>query len=280
MRGNLGNQVAASVYKGSIPACAGEPAADGAGPVDLWVYPRVCGGTRQIPGQRVQHEGLSPRVRGNLEIAGIELPVAGSIPACAGEPCSGRRRRREDRVYPRVCGGTIVQHLAGDAGVGLSPRVRGNLRQGTGTYYREGSIPACAGEPRQRPSSPAAPWVYPRVCGGTDPFDALCPAHEGLSPRVRGNRDGDRPVLAGAGSIPACAGEPKLTGAPFCWLGVYPRVCGGTAGVGAADTAATGLSPRVRGNRRVVGVLGGIRGSIPHVSPKRCQGLSLAGKPS
>ena len=33
----------------------------------------------------------------------------GSIPACAGEPLLCVCRQRHMRVYPRVCGGTIIE---------------------------------------------------------------------------------------------------------------------------------------------------------------------------
>ena len=55
----------------------------------VMVYPRACGGTA-LPYAAVRSgAGLSPRVRGNLELMGAGLLVARSIPARAGEP---RRR--------------------------------------------------------------------------------------------------------------------------------------------------------------------------------------------
>ena len=99
---------------GSIPACAGEPPQELA--KRLKVYPRVCGGTDTGSATLWSSNGLSPRVRGN--------PMGRrSIPACAGEPPRPGSCGTE-RVYPRVCGGTIS-------------------RLG-------GSIPACAGEPGMR----------------------------------------------------------------------------------------------------------------------------------
>ena len=71
----------------------------------------------------------------------------------------------------------------------------------------------------------------------------------GLSPRVRGN---PRLGLCGqpaVGSIPACAGEPGADRPKRMATGVYPRVCGGTAASQWRQTRASGLSPRVRGNR-------------------------------
>ena len=49
-------------------------------------------------------------------------------------------------------------------------------------------------------------------------------------------------------SIPACAGEPSETRERMSWLGVYPRVCGGTPPTGLTYGPIIGLSPRVRGN--------------------------------
>ena len=112
---------------GSIPACAGEPPRRRSRPPQGSVYPRVCGGTTR--GRRCcrSHPGLSPRVRGNPWRGDSSLATTRSIPACAGEPRSGARPWRGDRVYPRVCGGTLGTSTVEAAVAGLSPRVRGNL---------------------------------------------------------------------------------------------------------------------------------------------------------
>ena len=48
--------------------------------------PAVCGGTRNPSPVNRLKSGLSPRVRGNLlQLQEPEI-IAGSIPACAGEP--------------------------------------------------------------------------------------------------------------------------------------------------------------------------------------------------
>ena len=70
--------------------------------------------------------------------------------------------------------------------------------------------------------------VYPRVCGGTLLRLRAIVAGEGLSPRVRGNPARSLPMMPSAGSIPACAGEPRAPSSIPCASGVYPRVCGGT----------------------------------------------------
>ena len=70
--------------------------------------------------------GLSPRVRGDLAAKVVPPFCSGSIPACAGEPPKRCAMSTICRVYPRVCGGTKASLAAVPAGLGLSPRVRGN----------------------------------------------------------------------------------------------------------------------------------------------------------
>ena len=86
VRGNRAAQHRGYDGYGSIPACAGEPAATSRWPSVTGVYPRVCGGTYGTRGRSPEAEGLSPRVRGNhLESIDADLAER-SIPACAGEP--------------------------------------------------------------------------------------------------------------------------------------------------------------------------------------------------
>ena len=212
----------------SIPACTGEPRAVRNAKLGAGVYPRVYGGTmrsglgrlrglsprvRGNPSLRTDSfmgsdGGLSPRVRGNppppsgndpRSIAGLSPRVRGnlcftqfasrkgSIPACTGEP-GGWPQRSDQGLSPRVRGNrasikpgrlaTVYPRVYG----GTAGRLRSALR-------RDGSIPACTGEPSAH-------------C-----FDM--PLEQGLSPRVRGNR------FSRGGPGKPCAA-------------VYPRVYGGT----------------------------------------------------
>ena len=212
VRGNRPRGRRAARLHGSIPACAGEPAAGDVVLIHGRVYPRVCGGTDVCPRVQTADEGLSPRVRGN-RIADRELPGrAGSIPACAGEPPGPCGPGRTRRVYPRVCGGTPATSANPMMYTGLSPRVRGNRERPGGAHHRTGSIPACAGEPAYPPTCLRHARVYPRVCGGTAmTISAECRV-TGLSPRVRGNLRRGHPCRNPGGSIPACAGEPARQG--------------------------------------------------------------------
>ena len=248
---------------GSIPACAGEPGEGGR-----------CG--------RLAH-GLSPRVRGNpfpVDFAtGQPADCYGSIPACAGELVypPGGIDIAGGRVYPRVCGGTLLPPVCRMLRVGSIPACAGEPLRPNPAQPPHGSIPACAGEPTG--------WhtrgLSPRVRANHARFGM-----EGLSPRVRGNLGDNAFVgactgeILGRGSIPACAGEPlpprneiiawrvyprvcggtRLLPIPGVelsfrrWRGVYPRVCGGTWRFRpdyprVCVPIDVGLSPRVRGNQ-------------------------------
>ena len=258
VRGNPAARTPPAARSRSIPACAGEPHGSASRRCSGAVYPRVCGGTRSISDVSTREGGLSPRVRGNRQ-RGHERPrYMRSIPACAGEPVAPVYPATRYRVYPRVCGGTWSKYSSGTTWRGLSPRVRGNRVTTTEGPGREGSIPACAGEPDCGRATSMAFRVYPRVCGGTR-WSLFCPPLSwGLSPRVRGNPLISISLFGGRRSIPACAGEPALPCLGRCLYWVYPRVCGGTPRWTISASRCEGLSPRVRGNRRgpLVAVVG------------------------
>ena len=212
----------------SIPACAGEPHPYPGILSGKQVYPRVCGGTLLLADGGKALDGLSPRVRGNPAPGSSMAGHIRSIPACAGEPPDGKLPDTLRRVYPRVCGGTWRNLPLCGMYMGLSPRVRGNLRPPYSPWEAPGSIPACAGEPCITSPSSTPPWVYPRVCGGTEAkrmkksvrrvYPRVCGGTPrwlsiarhagGLSPRVRGNPSLPPQRNRPEGSIPACAGEP------------------------------------------------------------------------
>ena len=189
----------------------------------------MCGGTVFAIIGVVTKAGLSPRVRGNRAHAPHDQDVRGSIPACAGEPPQAMQVNGVGAVYPRVCGGTVINGATLFANIGLSPRVRGNLLPFLVSVPVVRSIPACAGEPLAKQGLLPHAWVYPRVCGGTVMVPLLLSPGIGLSPRVRGNRSRGAASGRALGSIPACAGEPPTSQTAAKPSRVYPRVCGGTA---------------------------------------------------
>ena len=227
------------------------------------VYPRVCGGTDSSARALMRRAGLSPRLRGNQRGIWPPGPLDGSIPASAGEPTFGTCKTTPYGVYPRVCGGTEVVRGEYPDGGGLSPRLRGNLNTARASRSWSRSIPASAGEPSPPAGSGAAPWVYPRVCGGTTMHQAQSLARTGLSPRLRGNLQTLVDTRVPKRSIPASAGEPPPPAQRRRGCRVYPRVCGGTARTPLRQSAPTGLSPRLRGNLENSMLPGMMCGSIP-----------------
>ena len=253
MRGSPGSHSHELTGSGSIPACAGEPAEPGTKLRFSTVYPRVCGGAVARHGKAIVDAGLSPRVRGSLDLRLERRLGHGSIPACAGEPEPNRTHPLSGTVYPRVCGGARWHLRQIDDGAGLSPRVRG--------------------EPPLISSITLIPRVYPRVCGGAAIIFSGGPAPQGLSPRVRGSPAIVSYYVGHKGSIPACAGEPLKAPPDRPWRMVYPRVCGGAGTSSGCRTTERGLSPRVRGSLiwsstrfHVPGLSPRVRGS--HLSPK------------
>jgi len=194
---------------GSIPACAGEPRRPPGYGYVVPVYPRVCGGTAIPSFLTLSACGLSPRVRGNPPAGSARVEAYRSIPACAGEPTRWFGQGRGVPVYPRVCGGTGGKTRGATSRGGLSPRVRGNHMEERPYVAREGSIPACAGEPSSYGTNPQCHRVYPRVCGGTVRRERKSETTSGLSPRVRGNPPAYTEYIGRYRSIPACAGEPR-----------------------------------------------------------------------
>ena len=150
VRGNHGRYLGCANGVGSIPACAGEPHSPVPPYRRVMVYPRVCGGTGRGPSRRSEEKGLSPRVRGNLDVLDVLEARVRSIPACAGEPPGSRRVRAVDRVYPRVCGGTKAGAYDIPPDRGLSPRVRGTIGIRTMTVRLSGLSPRVRGNPRLR----------------------------------------------------------------------------------------------------------------------------------
>ena len=227
VRGSLVKGAGTRASAGSIPACAGSRGQPERSESNLGSIPACAGGAWPASIPHVLGAGLSPRVRGSRTTGQWAQVRCRSIPACAGEPRRHRLPRQSSRVYPRVCGGAAYLHDVIEDTPGLSPRVRGSPARPISRRPLSRSIPACAGEPNAGTMGTARLGVYPRVCGGALLLRRSPRSFRGLSPRVRGSRLVAVGAVAGTGSIPACAGEPRGGCWPSAWWRVYPRVCGG-----------------------------------------------------
>ena len=150
-------------------------------------------------------------------------------------------------VYPRVYGESTSRRLPIRSGRGLSPRVRGIHQRPFCRRGTAGSIPACTGNPPGARRPPESARVYPRVYGESWVSTERAEAEYGLSPRVRGILGLHGPHANRVGSIPACTGNPSMSGADAPSSGVYPRVYGESWLLTDRRTTSWGLSPRVRG---------------------------------
>ena len=147
--------------------------------------------------------------------------------------------------------------------VGLSPLARGNLCGLPLLQHLPGTIPARAGEPHPARLDDFQNRDYPRSRGGTLSVVSCRLLMLGLSPLARGNRQAGDFHEFNPGTIPARAGEPKVTQERAAYQGDYPRSRGGTSPAGARTLSVRGLSPLARGNHWQArgGVDGG--GTIP-----------------
>ena len=151
--------------------------------------------------------GLSPRVRGKLEIVELKDKIRGPIPAGAGETQGGCLVQQEPRAYPRGCGGNSYSGLSDMMLQGLSPRVRGKQHDMPDGEWESGPIPAGAGETQRRIDALDDAAAYPRGCGGNPSVLSHTQAQGGLSPRVRGKHVASSSSIGFSGPIPAGAGE-------------------------------------------------------------------------
>ena len=226
VRGSPQPAAATDPCRRSIPACAGKPEKSRAPGSRRPVHPRVCGEARALRQGETLETGPSPRVRGSRRLVGRVVRSVRSIPACAGKPWGGAPTARTPRVHPRVCGEAWPPLPAARHRPGPSPRVRGSRREPVDLRLQVRSIPACAGKLAAGSAAGSAAGVHPRVCGEASRSAANRRNAAGPSPRVRGSL---QPVGVGAeqcGSIPACAGKPRVCGADCRRPWVHPRVCG------------------------------------------------------
>ncbi len=192
--------------------------------------------------------GRSPRARGSRSRQRTGQRNQRSIPACAGQPLTVVMRSIACGVDPRVRG-------AAQIGIGFvfllhgrSPRARGSHPGCPRTHRPPGSIPACAGQPRNTSWRGFPAGVDPRVRGAAQAVRTCHQDLSGRSPRARGSPKSWVVGHGGAGSIPACAGQPCSPKSGSKHSRVDPRVRGAAPGESGRQERGPGRSPRARGS--------------------------------
>ena len=183
--------------------------------------------------------------------------LAGSIPACAGEPARWPRFARSRGVYPRVCGERRLCQVLPCRSYGSSPRVRGTgltAERGRDRFIpaRAGNrfIPARAGNGARLSTRIRQSTVHPRACGERKLVAVCSSCMAGSSPRVRGTapclcrfipaRAGNGPTIL-RDTVRACGERHRPASS------VHPRACGERYGSLPYMSTPVGSSPRVRG---------------------------------
>jgi len=105
--------------------------------------------------------------------------------------------------------------------------------------------------------------VDPRMRGGAIDLGMSDGQRQGRSPHARGSLRVVIGSASEAGSIPACAGEPKLPFAALVTATVDPRMRGGATTLAAGLYAHWGRSPHARGSQKLPKFSANGFGSIP-----------------
>ena len=167
----------------------------------------------------------------------------GSIPACAGKPCSRRSACIARRVHPRVCGEALTAR-------GESPSAFDERRILAACVAPPSNTGRILGRRALSPRRLARLGATPDFHDGLLTFRVREMLSKGPSPRVRGSRK-SRPASARcSGSIPACAGKPSPPPRIQTDCRVHPRVCGEAMGLSLRAACGRGPSTRVRGSPR------------------------------
>ncbi len=231
--------------------------------MDAGVHPRLRGGASISSVCLPAVQGPSPPTRGSPCRCGARPTCERSIPAYAGEPAAETPPPGVPRVHPRLRGGAEAAALISGTPKGPSPPTRGSRWHWPCPSRGTGSIPAYAGEPIGRMNTHATATVHPRLRGGACTLRACALHPEGPSPPTRGSPKRSRGERAGAGSIPAYAGEPLACCSRSSALWVHPRLRGGALDRNDDPRKRNGPSPPTRGSRSVLARHWPDAGSIP-----------------
>ena len=150
-RGNRGTATLPRVWCGPIPARAGQPSHGEARRSGCGAYPRSRGATLFSVTAKLRAWGLSPLARGNRCRSRANGVFPRPIPARAGQPLRGALPFAQGGAYPRSRGATVMVVVPVIRTRGLSPLARGNQPRLELMFYREGPIPARAGQPASGP---------------------------------------------------------------------------------------------------------------------------------
>ena len=186
MRGTPFVVIAVTVWRGIIPAYAGNTLPVLPNPFSPRDHPRICGEHGEIDVCMAGNMGSSPHMRGTRQERVERRGRLGIIPAYAGNTFIVGLVRFMAWDHPRVCGEHATSILAARFEWGSSPRMRGTQAVIVSDYIHLGIIPAYAGNTTERSSRATATRDHPRVCGEHVSWWDGERLRVGSSPRMRG----------------------------------------------------------------------------------------------
>ena len=174
-------------------------------------------------------------------------PMAGIIPAYAGNTSIVTCIANWPWDHPRICGEHIAKNLTTGEVKGSSPHMRGTRIRPPEYARTLGIIPAYAGNTWTPSISPALPWDHPRICGEHSRGLRRMTVARGSSPHMRGTlhkRDYRFPRWR---IIPAYAGNTSALSPSGNRYRDHPRICGEHFQDFTAPSPSGGSSPHMRG---------------------------------
>ena len=151
--------------------------------------------------------GSSPHMRGTQLCWFAHAPMAGIIPAYAGNTVPLRSIHSAYWDHPRICGEHKMNPTTFSGSTGSSPHMRGTPKRAKRSAVSNGIIPAYAGNTPLTVDTQRAYWDHPRICGEHCCGMAWFIATTGSSPHMRGTRGLIHTVDQTHGIIPAYAGN-------------------------------------------------------------------------
>ena len=170
--------------------------------------------------------GSSPRMRGKLLHAGLQLAQHRIIPAHAGQTDLPILPPLPNADHPRACGANVGRVHVHELQCGSSPRMRGKPTACRRSAARMRIIPAHAGQTVSNSSRTSARSDHPRACGANPALSVMTAAPAGSSPRMRGKLGFGFDSFRQRRIIPAHAGQTSRTPTPTPTVSDHPRACG------------------------------------------------------